>query len=267
MVARTPPQDLRTSVFIDESTTTKHRYLVIGGLVIPSEYAALFEAEMIEARGDLLPTISQQGKPRIIKWQKAKGHDHLEGYGRVIDSYFRFPQKYKMPSNLNVHINCIAVDTSTKDYEQYNEGDADLGFNKQVNYLCVRIIGRKHKTSLFSVYPDKRTTKQDLLMAQSIMNFSAAKYKDEYRFMPFRRLEWAEPEQFQALQVVDIFIGALAYKLNGHYEAPNANFTKKGLCDKILKWAKIGNVFQNTPIYLPRLTLYHRNHSPFKRER
>jgi hypothetical protein len=171
-----------------------------------------------------------------------------------------------MPSALNVSINCIVVDTHKKDDTQYSEGDADIGFNKEVNFLCVRIIGRKHKTSLFDIYPDKRTTKQDLLMSQSIMNFSAAKYPDEIRFMPFRKLEWAEPEQFQALQVVDIFIGALAYKLNGHYDAPNANTTKKALTDKILKWAKIGDIYKNSPIYLPRLTVFHRSYSAFPKK-
>lgn len=257
--------NIRTTVYIDESSTTKYHYLVIGGLIIPKDYAARLEQDIIDARGTLLPVSDDAGEARVIKWQKAKGHDHLIGYSKVIDAFFRFPQKHKMPVGLSVDINCIAVDLTKKDDKQYSDGDADIGFNKEINFLCVKVIGRKHRNSLFDVYPDRRTTKQSLLTAQNIMNYSAAKYPDEKRFLPFQRLEWGDPENFQALQVVDIVIGAIAYKLNRHYEAQDANKTKRALCDHVMKWAKITNVFRNTDIWRRRVTIFHRNYSPFRK--
>jgi hypothetical protein len=41
------------------------------------------------------------------------------------------------------------------------------------------------------------------------------------------------------LQVSDILIGAIAYRLNRHYDAPNANPDKKKLCDYILEKGSI----------------------------
>ena len=53
---------------------------------------------------------------------------------------------------------------------KFSGGDVDLGFNKDIYYLCVRDVGRRHKTALFHVYPDRRNTNQSLREAQTIMN-------------------------------------------------------------------------------------------------
>jgi hypothetical protein len=266
MAPRKPPPNLRTTVYIDESSQTKYHYCVIGALVIPTEFAEPFEQAIIDARGNRHPHLDADGMPRIIKWEKAQGGNDLVGYSNVLEAYRTFPRDYNMPSDQVLSINCIAVDMTKKDDKQFSGGDADLGFNKEVNFLCTAVVGRKHYTSLFEVYPDFRTTKQPLLQSLYIMNATAAKYEDETRFMPFRRLEWSSPKKRQALQVLDIVIGALAYKLNGHYDAEKPNKTKRALCDKVLKMAKIGNILDNTPIYLNRITLFHRNYSTYKKK-
>jgi hypothetical protein len=72
-------------------------------------------------------------------------------------------------------------------------------------------------------------------------------------------LKFEDPENKQALQLVDILIGSIAYQLNGYYAKPDANPAKKALCDHILKWAKIADPSVNTPWYRPRLTILHRD--------
>jgi hypothetical protein len=72
------------------------------------------------------------------------------------------------------------------------------------------------------------------------MNAGARKYSNRTDW-PYRELKFEDPESKQALQVVDILIGAIAYRLNGHYEKPEANAAKRALCDHVLKWAKITN--------------------------
>jgi hypothetical protein len=97
------------------------------------------------------------------------------------------------------------------------------------------------------------------------MNFGARKYGDK-REWPYRRLRFEDPEKCQALQVVDIFIGALAYRLNGHYEKPEANPAKKALSDYILGRAKITNPLVNSPYHRRRFCVIHR-HSPAPKKR
>jgi hypothetical protein len=89
------------------------------------------------------------------------------------------------------------------------------------------------------------------------MNAGMRKYGD-YRKWPVRRLRFEDPEKCQALQVVDIFIGAIAYRLNGHYDRPEANKAKRELSDYILGRFKL-DPFITTPLYRPRrLTIFHR---------
>jgi hypothetical protein len=259
--------EFTAEVYIDESSQTKNHYLVIGGLVIPKDYAARLEAHIIEARGPKFTPIDSNGDHHTIKWEKAKGHDHLIAYTRVIDAFFRFFQKHPAPMDTPAIVHCIAVDMTKRDDKKYNYGDADIGFSKDLNCLCVDVIGRRYRNAVFHLYPDRRTTNQTLASAQQIMNATIATYEDETRFVPFRKIDWAEPEQFQALQVVDIIIGALAYKLNRHYEADKPNKTKKALCDFIFSRAKIGDVYKNTLYYQRGITIFHRNFSPFPKKR
>jgi hypothetical protein len=252
-------KDLFTEVYIDESSQTKHRYLVLGGLVVPLSHSALLEVEVIGARGTKFPPKRPDGTPRIIKWEKANGYN-LEAYKRVVDVFFMFPQRYKLPLSKEINIHCVVVDTAIKAEHdrKFSGGDVELGFNKDIYHLCVRDIGRRYKQALFHIYPDRRDTTHSLSQAQLIMNRGLRKHGDT-RDYPVRRLKFADPENSQALQVVDIFIGALAYRLNGHYDKPEANKAKKELCDYILKKSRIIDVFASTP-YQRRFTVWHRDY-------
>lgn len=249
------------NVYIDESSQTKMHYLVIGALVVSKPFAEAFEAHILEARDDKHPSIDTAGIKHAMKWAKAQGHDDLNAYKNVVEAFFRFSGKHKVPIGIDTHIHCIAVDMTKRDDKKYSFGDADIGFSKDINCLCVHVLGRHYRKANFHVYPDKRTTKQSLMTGQNIMNSTLALYQDESRFLPFQKMEWRETEDIQALQVVDIVIGALAYKLNGWREVASGNKTKKALCDYILQRAKIGDVFKNTPPRWP-IGIFHRNFSP-----
>lgn len=249
--------DLFCNVYIDESSQTKHRYMVLGALVVPLSHADLFEADIIAARDSTIPICRPDGTPRIIKWEKANAYC-LAAYKKVVDAYFSFPQRHRLPSRKNVDIQCLVVDTSKKDLKRTGGGDIDIGFAKEVYFLCVPILGKRFPNELFHIYPDRRNTRQPLITSQNIMNFGARKHGDK-RIFPYRRLRFEDPEKCQALQVVDIFIGALAYRLNGHYDKPEASAAKKELSDYILKRCKISNPFATTPLYLRRLSILHRN--------
>jgi hypothetical protein len=60
-------------------------------------------------------------------------------------------------------------------------------------------------------------------------------------------------------QTFGAIVGAIAFRLNGHYAKPEANKAKKELCDYILKRAKITNPAATTPLHLKRITILHRD--------
>jgi hypothetical protein len=191
------------------------------------------------------------------KWEKANAYN-LASYKKVVNAFFTFPARHKIPLRKHIDINCIVVDTSKKNLKVSGDGSIETGFNKEVYFLSVLMIGKRFKDELFHGYLDRRSTSHKLVDAQRIMNFGSRKYGDK-RPWPYRRLRFEDPEKCQALQVVDIFIGALAYRLNGHYDKPEANKAKKELSDYVLKRAKIFNPFAASPFHLRRFTILHRD--------
>lgn len=257
--------DLFCNLYIDESSQTKHRYLVIGGLIIPLAFADAFDAAIVDARKNtILPAHRPTGEPRVMKWEKVNAYN-FDAYKTVVDTYFGFPEAAKMPSWKYVDIHCVAVDTSKKNLKDTGEGDIEIGFHKEVYFLTTILFGGRYKKELFHVYPDRRNSTQPLDNARKIMNYGAKKYGDT-RTWPYRRLQYKDPETCQALQVVDIFIGALAYRLNGHYDKPDAKQAKKDLSDYILvERMRITNPFVRSAYYRRRFTVSHRDGTPFKK--
>jgi hypothetical protein len=260
-----PVQILEAGSYIDESSQTKWRYLVLGGLIVPLSHAALFEADMAAARDPIISHIAPDGTRRVIKWQKASAYN-LAAYKKVVDAYFTFETRHRLPVRKHVDTCCVVVDVSKKTLKSTGEGDVETGFSKEIYFLCVPIIGKRFPNELFHIYPDRRTTSKDLDLARRIMNYGAKKHGDA-RLWPYRRLWFEDPEKCQALQVVDILIGALAYKLNGHYAKPDANPAKQELCDYVLQRAKIKNPFEKTPYNLRRLSIIHRDGTKYVKKR
>ena len=62
-----------------------------------------------------------------------------------------------------------------------------------------------------------------------------AAFEGDRRDFAFRRVSFRHSHEHQALQISDILIGALAYRLNRHYDQLEANADKKQLCDYILE--------------------------------
>ncbi len=252
--------ELFCNVYVDESSQTKFRYLVLGGLVIPHSHYDAFEADIAAVRDYTTPVKKPNGTPNLIKWQKVCPYN-VGACKKIVDAFYSFPQRSRLPAMKNIDIHCVVVDTSKKPLKDEGDGDLETGFNKQVYFLCTVLIGKRFKRELFHIYPDRRTSPQPLWKARAIMNQGAKKYGDK-RLYPFRRLRYHDPENCQSLQVVDLFIGALAYKLNGHYDKPNANAGKKQLCDYILNRAKIKNPLANTLYYKRRFSIVHRPSTP-----
>jgi hypothetical protein len=177
-----------------------------------------------------------------------------------VDAYFTFPMRHKMPIAKSLDTHCIAIDTSKKTLKDTGDGNIEIGFSKEFYFLCVPTIGNRFKKikGLFHIYPDRRTTSQSLDEMRSIMNAGARKYANRTDW-PYRELKFEDPENKQALQVVDILIGAIAYRLNGHYGKPDASRAKRELCDHVLRWAKITDPFVNTLWFRSRLSILHRD--------
>jgi hypothetical protein len=234
--------DLFSEVYIDETSQTKHRYLVLGGIIVPRRFSADFEDRIQRARLSELP----HGEMAWTKVSRTK----LPAYRRVINVFFNAPFAY---DHLDFH--SLVVDSHRVDDRRFNEGSREIGFNKEIYQLC-RKFGRLYPDRLFHIYADRRNTSQPPNETRLILNRGILRSGDT-RDWPYRRLHFRDSDKSQVLQLVDVLLGAIAFRLNGHYNAQGASPAKRDLCDHIISRAHIRDVFCDTATR-GRFTIWHR---------
>jgi hypothetical protein len=225
---------LFNEIYVDETSQNDHDFLIRGGIMLPREYSAQFEQDIINARLPKLPATGQDGSAREVKWSEFTSGD-LATYKNVVDAFFTFARHFKTTRHV-IRFHCSVVDCRIKG-RRYSGKSGQLPFNREIYFHCLS-IGRRYRENLFHVYPDCRQT--DMTMGEMQVILGRAFRREDSRDWPFRRVRFRHSHESQALQVSDILIGALAYKLNGHYDAPNASAAKRQLCDYIISKGKAG---------------------------
>ena len=215
-------------IYIDESSQNNHRYLVLGGVCVNLPDSDELSERIRQAR---LPDLPENE----AKWAKVS-RTKLPAYRRIVDVLFDNPGL--------VHFHSLFVDTTKLDHHRFNQGDSEIGFNKEIYQLCIK-FSRLYGTMLFHVYPDERETSQRPETLRDILNGGCRKSGDR-RDWPFRRCQFRKSDATLPLQLTDILVGALAYQLNGHAAAPNASPAKIELSTHILGRAGVRDVLSGT---------------------
>lgn len=229
-------------VYIDESSQTKHRYLLIGSVVIHAEMAAEAEAALAEARMPELP----QGELGWVKVSRTK----LPAYRRWVDLFFDNPRRFEP-----FEFHSLAVDTHCLKDRVFNDGSRSIGFNKEIFQLCMK-VARLHGRRNFHIYPDFRQTDQQPEELRLILN-RAVRKKGDGRDWPFRRVHLRDSASVQMLQLVDVLLGAVAFRLNGHRAREGASPAKCELSDYVLDRGRIRDVTRDTRV-AGKFTIWHR---------
>lgn len=182
-----------------------------------------------------------------MKWTKVS-NGKLDAYRRVVDVFFDSAQMR------DVHFHALAVDTQKLNDKAFNEGSREIGFNKEIYQIaakCARLY-----PGVFHVYPDYRDTNQKPEDLRLILNRGRAKTGDP-RDWPFRRCQFRDSKKTLLIQVADLFIGAVAYNINGHANGESASGAKKALSEHVLHRARIRDPLRDTAMS-GKFTLWHR---------
>lgn len=182
-----------------------------------------------------------------MKWTRVSRR-HLASYKRVIDLFFRAHTK---PFDFH----SIVVDMSKYDNGKFNEGNRETGFNKEL-YQVIQKFRRNYDGVLFNVYPDYRESSQPPERTQGILNAGASKLGDR-RYLPFRRFHLRNSKKTPQLQLCDLLLGGLAFRVNGHHLAATASPAKSDLSAHILESAKIEDPMRDTS-KRGKFTIWHR---------
>jgi uncharacterized protein DUF3800 len=223
-------------VYMDETSQNgRHRFFVLGGVMFPMIYSDMFEAAMIDARPERLKRLRSNGQLPEIAWKYVSNGDY-EDYKLIVDAYFGFKTQLNATALDDFRFHCVVLDT-TIEGRRYARGlEGEDNFNREIYFLGER-IARTYVKALFHVYPAKRSTirpRSHLPELGLMINRKIAQRHDERDF-PVRRLDFRENKHSQALQISDLLIGALAYRINRHYDQRDANKDKKLLADYILQ--------------------------------
>src|SRR5262249_10574955 len=155
-------------------------------------------AAITTARGKELP----DGEVKWIKVSRTK----LAAYKRIVDVLF------DEADHVNFH--SLIVDTTLVDHKRFNAGNREIGFNKEIYQLAIK-CARLYSGLSLHLYPDQRETTQTPEDLRLILNRGCRKNGDA-RDWPFRRCQFRNSKTTPLLQLIDVIIGSLAFRLNGH---------------------------------------------------
>ncbi|MDB5602859.1 MAG: hypothetical protein JWN71_4903, partial [Xanthobacteraceae bacterium] len=167
-------------IYCDESSQTKHRYLVIGASICQASIAPRIEATIEQI-------IKPHGGTSELKWEKVKRRN-LPMYQAVADGFGQ------MITGGYLHYYAIVVDTSKINDKKYNEGDADLGFSKYLYTLLFKFARVYRPDYRFFVFLDERTTKHTPELLRTILNTRARRQKVR-DFDPYRTVEFIDSKK------------------------------------------------------------------------
>jgi hypothetical protein len=220
-------------LYVDESSQTGHRYLVLGGIMIQAtdveHVTSLIDAARI-ARRPMLP------KPGELKWKKVTRQKY-DAYWRVTDAFFRLMRLDK------VHFHCLIIDTQKLD-RRHHQNDKETGFSKMLYQLLAK-FARAYKGNEIQCYLDSRDTKYGAEYLSIVLNRGLAKHynvkNDPFKFTTFRN-----SKDCSLLQANDIILGAIAAYRNEHHLKPDASAAKAKLAAYILQQGRIKDLTLNT---------------------
>lgn len=236
-----PPIDAINDIYIDESSQTKNRYLLLGGVIIPTAAVVDANACLNQARLPELP----HGE---MKWGKVS-RSKLAAYTRFVDCFFDAAEFQAC------HFHSLVVDMTLVDNARFNQGSKEVGFNKEIYQLATK-FAKLYPTVFLHLYPDYRDTNQRPDDLRNILNHGRHKARDR-RDWPFRRCQFRQSDETPLLQLVDILLGATAYGKNEHYAAENASQPKLDLARHIMRKAGIRKMGIDTA-RAGKFTIWHR---------
>lgn len=181
-----------------------------------------------------------------MKWTKVSPAK-LDAYKRVADVFWQRPKIAPV-------FHSAVVDTHLRNERHFNDGNREIGFNKEIYQLLMK-FRRLHGGYAYHVFPDERKTASRTEELRTILNAGARK-KGQANY-PFRRVHFRSSHDEPMLQITDLLIGAIAFRLNGHRMAQGASKAKCELSDYILDRARIRDVFTDTSVS-GKFTIWHR---------
>lgn len=217
---------MKYTVVCDESSTI-HRYLIVGGLIIPRSNHRILVTELEDWKKG--QGLSPKGE---FKWTKVS-RGYLSRYKSMVEWLFGH-----LRAN-HLGFRCLVVDRASRSWAQYGEGDEEKAFYKVYHHLlyqCVRRLAVQEEGSNILILLDQKEDRYPFYRPVLQKTLNAALKRDLGLEKPISAIEPRRSSGIKAeplIQVVDVMIGAVGYVRNGFYERTGASQAKRDLVDHI----------------------------------
>ena len=150
-------------VYCDESQTNGARFMVYGGLIVPSVNVPWFKERLVQWRANA-------GMTKELKWTKVSKQKYSE-YASLIDLLLEVTRAGQAA------FKSLVIDTSTPDYAQYRTENRELGFYKGYYHFLLHDFGPYARTNEHTLHVllDQRPSEYKLEVLQIILNRGIAK--------------------------------------------------------------------------------------------
>lgn len=183
------------TIYCDESRHTGGldcKYAVIGGLWVARDQR--------DAISKALRGLKAQSQVSAeLKWSKVS-RLKLESYKSIIDFYWDCPA---------LQFRAIIVDQDTVDYEEFHEGDKELGFYKFYYEMLEKWLLSGNNYTILLDYKNNSDASRLPVLRHMLANYCNARQAD------VRDLTSIDSSQSNLSQVCDLLTGAVAADANG----------------------------------------------------
>ncbi|WP_411901386.1 DUF3800 domain-containing protein [Methylorubrum thiocyanatum] len=239
-----PEEELRLlHVFGDETCQTRHRWMVLGTLVVPDEHVRHVRAKFAAMKR----AMGIQGE---IKWERTD-RKIVARYKRLATAAMALITKHRV---MQFHTVIICMDVV--DDDKHNDGVPETGYSKFFHHLLLKFSRIYPRNSKYWVLFDKRNSKIPLQPFQQAANF-AIRRDHGIDHWPVRRLRYEDSTSDILFQINDLLLGAVGFRLNGKHKAEaTAGSPKAVLALHIMQASPARSFWQDTRLGQTDFTLW-----------
>jgi len=201
------------NLFIDESGSAADEFRIAGCLAID---AALSKKIKALVRHNL-------GNEQQLKWNRVSIRNypaHQKVVAAILDALDRNELQFTYAVAQARNANWLNSQT-------------DIGYSRAVDTLLRRCALEHRSTHKLYIYPQRRRADGSLIALCRNLNRFASNNK--FAKAPIRLIEYRDSRDSLLNQVVDVLVGALAYRANARLADSAANSEKQRLADYIAK--------------------------------
>jgi hypothetical protein len=205
-------------LFLDESGNDSGRYVVAGCLAVDAALAP-------DVKLRLLKSVGENSRPR---WNRLS-RSNLESHRRMLAAVFDAIGKNQLSFDYVIVPNSDSLHGSR------------TGYSSAAHKLLLDYATARRDTHNLYIYPQRRPANVALGNYRRVLNREVSNGASDS--IPIRLIENRDAHRSIFNQALDVMVGAIAYRANGHCSRDDAGAAKRALADYVA--ARIGEMPRN----------------------